>query len=90
MVLGGCWLGTGIAPSGTHPYPIPRVHPPGPGITQAHRTAAAAPWEYGRGAQIGSSTHFIPPFLRVLGITEVYNLCTAGNANDHNVIPGIK
>ena len=66
-VLGWLGMGTGIALPTTHPA----THTPGTPLPPAGSvpgTALSAPqYKGGRGALIGSSTHFKGPFLRLKG-----------------------
>ena len=82
------WLGTGIAPPGTHPIPSTPGTPPPCHPSAVYPRAASPRTIKCRGAQIGSSTHLRCPFLGFRGMTEVYNLSLAGNPNDHKCIAG--
>ena len=92
--LGQCWVGTGIALPGTHPVPT-RPHHPGYTLPTGPGMLRAVQWQSQRAkVAVGlKSVAQLSLYARIsgfLGITEVYNLLIAGNANDHNVIPGIK
>ena len=88
-------MGTGIALPTTHPYP----HHPGytspPGYTSAGWTGMTG-WCSGHAGQrnmvVGlrsvAQLSLDARFSGFRGMTEVYNLCTAGNPNDHYCIPG--
>ena len=64
-VLDGWDLGTGIALPPTHPATAPRVHPSLHPLALAVADPAPRRAKCGRGAQIGSSTHFKGYILRV-------------------------
>ena len=51
-------VGYRYSPPGHPPVPIPRVHPPYPPVRRQLPDMLSTQTEYGRGAQIGSSTHF--------------------------------
>ena len=89
-VRGRVWWGTGIAPPPTHPVPYPGYTPPAALALPATTYTMLSEVEYGRGAQIGSSTHLKGPILRVQGMTEVYNLLRIDRINNHSYIPGNK
>ena len=61
----GTGLGTGIALPGTHPRPIPRVHPPYPALALAVADPAPRRTKPCRGAHIRPTTLFMGPILRV-------------------------
>ena len=78
LVYLGSWDGPGWVPRySTLPdptqLPTPGTPPP-PRTEHAPVMAVEQCPSDGRGAQIGSSTHFRTVILRVQGITEVYNL----------------
>ena len=87
---GGRRAGTGIAPSRTHPHPLPRVHlPPTPGMVMVLHAV------YGqRDMVVGlKSVAQLTLYVQISGfrgITEVYNLALTGNPDDHKCIPGTK
>ena len=80
-----------VVPLPDHPSsPPPRVHPPHRHPTLATRRAAAAGLNSAVGLRSVAQLTLVGHFSGSRGMTEVYNLVVAGNANDHNVIPGNK
>ena len=86
------WWVPGIALPSTHPGTHPVPHP-GYTSDSTARPAGPVPVVSGRSnyavglksvAQLSLSTRF----SGFQGITEVYNLVTAGNPDDHSFIPG--
>ena len=66
--LGGYWVVPGIVPT-QHPPSPPRVHlPPAPRAHACGHPAVMFPGEYGRGAQIRSSTHFQTTLVAHAGV----------------------
>ena len=87
-VLGLVWQGTGIALPTPPGYTPPRVHPcttvtavHGPGMQSAGANSAVGLKSV---HQLSLCGHFSGFSL----MTEVYNLATARNPNDHKSIPG--
>ena len=76
--MAGDWV-PGIAPPDTHPVPIPRVHllPPCTAVMQQQAPGHAKQRVVGLRsvAQLTSEAYFSD----IRTITEVYNLCVAGN-----------
>ena len=87
-------LGTGIALPDTLPVPtrppLPRVHPsphyPSTPVPTCRSLLAEGPVGLKSVAQLTLSVQFSGSGT----ITEVYNLLSAGNPNDHFTIPGTK
>ena len=83
------WVGTGYSPPSTLPGPIPRVHPPTHPSTRSRVRAGPS---HGANMAVGLKSveqlTLEAHFSEMRGITEVYNLATADNPNDHNLIPG--
>ena len=82
------WVGTGIAPPATPSPPLPRVHPP-----TRHRYMAPSRTRHGVHNMVVGLRSVAQLTLEVdisgsRGITEVYNLLTAGIISNHYLIPG--
>ena len=83
-------MGTGIALPQTHPVPTTPGTPPPYHVCRHGSRAGVRRSKCGVGLKSVAQLTLRSYFSGFQGITEVYNLVYAGNANDHFVIPGNK
>ena len=88
MGPGTVWVGTRYSPPRTHPVHTPGT--PSPGTQQHGEQLPGTSWTLNSAVGL-KSVDQLPlstRFSGFQGITEVYNLATAGIPNDHSYIPG--
>ena len=90
VILGGYWWGTGIALPGTLPVPHPGYTPPLPTWLPVRRAGPDMQPDSAVGLKSVAQLTLSLYISGFQGITEVYNLATVGNPNDHKCIPGNK
>ena len=81
-------MGTGIAPSRTHPVPTPGTPPLAPSWHVSVLSGQCGQLNVVVGLRSVDQLSLDRHFSGFQGMTEGYNLGLAGNPNDHNPISG--
>ena len=81
-------VGTGIALPTTHPSRTTPGTPPPPVPHRTVMVRSEVSWDHAVGLISVDQLSLYLYISDIRGITEVYNVVTAGNPNDHYVIPG--